>query len=72
MNLSFLKREKEKGKIEWGIITPIYLMAIRDGYGALWSEFVRMIKAIDDHSLDKALDKIANKKTGGPNEKELV
>jgi len=56
MNIDFLKRELKDKKIEWGI-NPIYLIAIREQNPDVWADFVRMINAIDDYSLDKLLDK---------------
>jgi len=55
MNISFLKREEKSDEIEWGII-PLYLMAIRESSPILWRHFVRMINAVDDRSLDEALE----------------
>jgi hypothetical protein len=60
MDLRFLKRELKKEKIEWGI-TPIYLIAIREKDPLIWQEFVDMINAIDDKSLDRAFEDQRNK-----------
>lgn len=55
MNIEFLKRELKNREIEWSI-NPIYLIAIREQNPKVWADFVKMINAIDDHSLDDALD----------------
>lgn len=55
MNIEFLKRELKNKKIEWGI-NPIYLIATREQNPDIWADLVKMINAIDDHSLDDALD----------------
>jgi len=54
MHVTFLEREFEKGKIEWGI-TPIYLMAIQKKNPLIWQEFITMINKIDDGTLRRIL-----------------
>lgn len=55
MDIHFLEREFKNGEIEWGIV-PLYLMAIREKNLTVWNSFVKMINAIDDHTLDEALE----------------
>jgi len=62
MYLTFLKRELRNEKIEWGI-TPIYLMAIREQDPEVWQQFVNLINAIDDKTLDKELERSKKKKS---------